>query len=691
MKLPVHRRYAVALGLSALVIAGPLSSAAGAAGTHVRPARVAVARHAPARTRVRLDAGAGGGLVAVEHGVDAQSLPGATVFGTTPADTPESVSFILRERNLPTLEAAVEDGDHADLSVAQFAQDYGQSPTDIYQLEVYLAGFGIQTQSYADGLDVSAVGTAGQFDQALSVQQLEVHVPGRVGRDGAAGVPAQTVHSPSQSPELPSRIAREVLTVLGLTDYSPFTSQAVHVKTGVTRAQPASANSCIKLTGSDADCNLPSNFEADYGLTGLDADGATGAGQTLGIVTLAALDPGAPQYFWAHVAKIPTTGRTLSVDNIDGGPGVPSDASGSGETDLDVEQSGGVAPGADVVVYQAPNTDNGFADAFFDAASQNLAGSVSTSWGESETYLKSSVASGTETPAYDEAFDEAFLELAIQGQSTFVAAGDSGAYDASGDLGSTNLSVDTPGNSPYVTTAGGTTLPWSGTLVGTGGSATVSVPAQRAWGWDYLWPAFATAGGETLAEAAETSIGGGGGGFSTTEPTPSYQAGVSGTTAFQAVKYLKPTGFASLGGIIVPTTWKFIPAPAVTRGSGSGRAVPDLATDADPFSGYLLYEPSFTPIGQAALQGGWGGTSFVAPQLNGSTAVIDSYVGHRVGFWNPSIYAFARSSSTPFTPLQQAGTGNDNLYFTGTPGALYNESTGLGIPNLSRLAADFKH
>jgi len=635
-------------------------------------------------------AAVGGPLVAVGHGVDAASLPGATVFGTTPAATPESVSFVLRERNLPALESAVESGAHADLSVAQFAQAYGQSPADIYLLQVYLAAFGIQTQSYADDLDVAATGTAGAFDRALSVQQLEYRVPAHAGRSGTAGVPAQIVHSPTSAPALPSRIAREVLTVLGLTDYSSFTSQAVHVRSGVTRAQPASANSCTRLTGTDADCNLPSNFDSDYGLTGLAAKGATGAGQTLGIVTLAALDPGAAQYYWAHVARIAATGRTVTVDNVDGGPGVPSDSSGSGETDLDVEQSGGVAPGADVVVYQAPNTDNGFADAFFDAASQNVAASVSTSWGESETYLKSGVASGTETPAYDQAFDEAFLELAAQGQATFVAAGDAGAYDASADLGSTNLSVDTPGNSPYVTTAGGTTLPWSGTLTGTAGSAAVSVPAQRAWGWDYLWPAIAATTGTTLAQAAVTSISGGGGGFSTTEKAPSYQAGVSGTTASQGIEYLKPATFTTLGGIIVPTTWRFDAAPPVSSRRGSGRAVPDLATDADPFSGYLLYEPSFTAIGQAALQGGWGGTSFVAPQLNGSTAVIDSYVGHRVGFWNPSIYRFARSPAPPFTPLQQAGAGNDNLYFTGTPGALYNEATGLGIPDLSRLGADFK-
>src|SRR4029077_303594 len=105
-------------------------------------------------------------------------------------------------------------------------------------------------------------------------------------------------------------------------------------------------------------------------------------GRTIAIVTLAALDPGAPQFFWKHVANVPSSKRSVSVVNIDGGAGAPSDASGSGETDLDVEQSGALAPGANVIVYQAPNTDPGFADAFFTAASQNTADTVSPSSGE---------------------------------------------------------------------------------------------------------------------------------------------------------------------------------------------------------------------------------------------------------------------------------------------------------------------
>ena len=41
-------------------------------------------------------------------GISVAPLPGATVFGTTPASTPENVSFILQERNISHLEANVD-------------------------------------------------------------------------------------------------------------------------------------------------------------------------------------------------------------------------------------------------------------------------------------------------------------------------------------------------------------------------------------------------------------------------------------------------------------------------------------------------------------------------------------------------------------------------------------------------------
>jgi subtilase family serine protease len=616
----------------------------------------------------------------VPTGILASALPGAAVFGSTPPDTPEQVSFIMKERGLSQLESSVTAGKSSFDSVGRFASKYGQTPAVISALTHYLAKFGIKTTIYPGNVDVTATGTAGDFDTALTIKQMNYHVPAQHGTDGRQ-IPAQTVYSATAAPKLPFQFSRNVLAVLGLTNYSPFVSHAVHQSLKTT---PKAS------TGDAPGSFLPADFAANYGLAPLYKK-ANGSGETIGVVTLAALDVGAPEFFWQNVAKIPATGRTVTVNNVDGGPGAPTDASGSGETDLDVEQSGGLAPGANVIVYQAPNSDTGFIDGFFSAASQNTADTVSTSWGESETIVSAAVAAGQETVAYEAAFDEAFLELADQGQSIFASSGDSGAYDASGDLGSTNLSVDTPADSPFITSAGGTTLPWSGTITGSAGSAAVSVAAQRAWGWDYLWPAIASTMGESFSDAAKAFVVGGGGGFSTVEREPSYQRLVSGTSNFHGEQYLTPIDFQSVvpgTNFVEPTDWDVTATPAAVKGGGSGRAEPDLSADADPESGYLLYEPSFAGVGMPVLQPGWGGTSFVSPQFNGSTAVIDSFVGHRIGLWNPSIYRFAAGSASPVTPLSQANSNNDNIFYTGNPGQRYNPATGLGVPNLAKFAGD---
>ena len=105
------------------------------------------------------------------------------------------------------------------------------------------------------------------------------------------------------------------------------------------------------------------------------------------------------------------------------------------------------------------------------------------------------------------AFDEAFLEFAAQGQSGFDASGDAGAYDASGDLGTTNLSVDTPADSPYITAAGGTTLPWTGTLTGPDGTRHRDRADAARLGLGLPVAGHRQITGESEATAAEANIG----------------------------------------------------------------------------------------------------------------------------------------------------------------------------------------
>jgi len=613
--------------------------------------------------------------VAVPQGIGTAALKNASVFGPTPASTPETVSFILKARNLGLLEANVEAGMPSGYqNVRQFASGYGQPGSNISALRSYLSSFGISSTSDADGLDVTATGTAGEFDSALSVQQNQYKIPAVPAKHGLAGRPAMTIHGTTDSALLPANLAGFVLSILGLTSYPTFASDAVH-----TPRLSAGVRPSVVQTGS----LTPEDFASQYNLNPLYKKGATGAGATIGIVTLASVDPATAEFFWSNVLGISTKANRISLDNVDGGSGPVSDASGSGETTLDVEQSGALAPDANIVVYQAPNTDFGFVDAFFAAASQNIADSVSASWGESETQIQASVASGMESSTYAISFDEAFLEMADQGQSGFVSAGDFGAYTAAEDLGTTNLSAGNPDSSPWITAAGGTTLPGTIPLSATD-SATI--PTQRTWGWDWLWPHFADFGAPSESAFAFSEPIGGGGGFSTMESTPLYQQLVPSAHQFSAAEYLTPIDPETVApGLTEPTEWTLNATPSVITGSGTGRATPDVSADADPFTGYEEY---FTFGDQpATVEDGWGGTSFVAPQLNGVFALVTQAAGTRLGYLNPQLYGiFRQVGYSQLSPFKAITTG-DNEYWQATKS--YNPASGLGSLDITKLAFTF--
>jgi kumamolisin len=648
--------------------------AAGTAGSLVLLA--AAAGPASAARQARSATHPPSGKVAVPQGVAAAALKGAGVFGPTPPGTPEQVSFILKARHLGALEADVAGGTPGGaLSTAQFAARFGQTPAHIAALRAYLSGFGIKTTSYRDRLDLRATGTAGEFDKALSVTQKNFRIPAVKPSHGNAGRPAMTIHGTKDQALLPRGLASSVLAILGLTDYPTASDNLVREPKLGKKVKPAKVQ-----TGS----LTPEDFAKQYNLTPLYHQGLTGKGETIGIVTLASLRPSDATTFWHKVLHLKTVKNKIKLVNVDGGSGPFSAATGSDETDLDVEQSGAIAPGAKIILYQAPNTDPGFADAFYQAASQNAADTMSTSWGEAEDVIRAGIQTGTEPTAYEQVFNQAFLEFGAQRESSFVAQGDEGAYDDSDELGTTELNVDNPGDSPWTTSAGGTTL--AGTIP-LSATDSAKVTHQRAWGWDWLWPHFATFGASSESGFAFRNPLGGGGGYSMDQARPGYQRPVAGISDWHAEQYLTPTSPQTFGNEQLPTAWILNEPPIGQTGrTSTGRALPDVSTDADPFTGYELY---FTGDPGDPLSSGSGGTSFVAPQLNGATAVIDQAVGHRVGFWNPSIYKWAQQSGSPFHPLASASPDNTNLFYTGSPGRIWNPATGLGTPNLAALARDF--
>ena len=96
-----------------------------------------------------------------------------------------------------------------------------------------------------------------------------------------------------------------------------------------------------------------------------------------------------------------------------------ADFSGDVEVEADIETQIALAPAIDrILVYNAPNDVTGLTsvDEFFKIANDNLADSISISWGLCEP---------DDTLGVAEAEFVAFAQMAAQGQSVFASSGDS--------------------------------------------------------------------------------------------------------------------------------------------------------------------------------------------------------------------------------------------------------------------------
>ncbi len=113
---------------------------------------------------------------------------------------------------------------------------------------------------------------------------------------------------------------------------------------------------------------------------------------------------------------------------------------------LDIEVVGAVAPGVTIVVYFAPNTDQGFIDAVSTAVhdTTHKPSVVSVSWGESEDAWSAQARTQME---------QILTEAAGLGVTVTVASGDNGSTDAVSDG---QQHVDFPASAPHALGCGGT-------------------------------------------------------------------------------------------------------------------------------------------------------------------------------------------------------------------------------------------
>ena len=588
------------------------------------------------------------------------SNPGQTV----------SVTLVLGLHNQDALEkfiySTVTRGSpsfHRFLTTAQFADRYGATAGEIAGVQAFLKQHGLtQLELLPNHLAVKVSGTIGQFNAAFHTSIHDYRAS-----DGS------TFHQPNATPTVPAALAGTLVVASGLSSEARYHSHRVSAilppQQGANALAKGAAPATTCTGNPTATCTIGEFTVGDvanrYNINPLYKLGVNGKGSTVGIATLADFIPADAYAYWSAIGLSVKPDRITQV-HVDGG-GPLSGPAGSGETSLDVEQSGGVAPWADIIVYDAPNTDAGFFDVFDRAVSDNKVDSLSVSWGSPEIFYFPQLNGGVDFTDELRAFHQVFLEAAAQGISMFATSGDSGAYDTVRSLGGLPtdpvpppLTADAPGSDPFITTAGGTTVPFSYSF---SGGPTASLTKEGVWGWDYISHYFQTNFGVDITDSVFAV--GGGGGVSVFWPLPRYQLFTGGIRRSEKNQTL-----------LFPLFGINYTLPANYR----GRNEPDVSLNADPETGYSLVSSLDGP----GLLTFFGGTSFVAPQLNGISALLRQSSHGRVGFWNPQVYALQNIFGYgPFSAFNDIRSG-DNWFYVGKNG--YEPGAGIGTLNVSNLA-----
>ena len=161
----------------------------------------------------------------------------------------------------------------------------------------------------------------------------------------------------------------------------------------------------------------------------------TGSGQVVGLLQFDGYTASDITYYESYngLPNVP-----LQNVLIDGATGNPSHGGGEVEVSLDIEMSISMAPGlSKVMVYMSSGS---WVNMLNRMVTDNQAKQISCSW-----YIPN----GSANPNTDVIFQE----MAAQGQTFFTASGDSDAF--------TGL-IPFPGDTPYITVVGGTTLTTTG-------------------------------------------------------------------------------------------------------------------------------------------------------------------------------------------------------------------------------------
>ena len=539
---------------------------------------------------------------------------------------------------------------HQWLTPDQFAARFGMVQGDLDKVRTWLQQQGFSIDSVARSRNVIRfTGTVAQVESAFGTQ-MHYYVVG-----GARHFAPSTVLS------LPAAIAPAVSGVRNLNDFRP---RPQHV---VPRAGFTSSSSGNVFFA-------PPDIGTVYDIGPLYSNSINGTGQSIAVVGQSAIQLTDIENFQSAsnlqkkdptLVLVPGTGDSQVAANGD-----------EGESDLDVEWSGAVAPGANVVfVYTGSNTNFGVYDSIHYAVDEKIAPIISVSYDSCETELTQSDLTTLEG---------VMSQAAAQGQTIVVASGDQGSTACSGD---THLStqqqeavaVNYPASSAYATGLGGTEIDSTnqayitagqGYWAAKGSSDTVSSALKYIP--EVVWNDDST--GNPLSAT--------GGGVSTLVRRPAWQSGVPGI-ASGTMRLVPDVALYSSPGV---PGYLYCTSDQTNWAQGSATAPPQQASCNSGFrdsaTGYLTVA---------------GGTSFAAPIFAGMVALINQKAEYTTGqgLINPTLYQLAGNASTYASVFHDVTKGNNNClagssFCSSTTGFAagtgYDEATGLGSVDLFLLA-----
>jgi subtilase family serine protease len=538
----------------------------------------------------------------------------AVLQGPAPSDGQVGFDVCLRLSNRKRLDALLEELQNPQspiyrhfLSPKEFEAQFGADPASVEAVMNELNAFGLTTQKMSLQ-QIHVTGTVDAVQRALQTRlQVGRYSTGRKTMVAVGGISRPPVMAANQA-------------------------MVVGMKGVIRHHQHSIRTTAPDNSFSSVGPYFTSDLKQAYQYPSSQA--LTGKGANIGILVPNGFNPPDMELYFGRVGL-----NTPHIDEVDIDGGAPFDPEDSFEAHLDLQQAGGMAPGANLTLFNLPDlSDSSILDGLRTIVESNKVDVVNMSFGGAEQFYTPAYNNGVDETGVLQIYDDLFKQGNAQGITFVASSGDSGAlaapapacFDANAQpgCGSFLVAIEHPASDPHVTAVGGTNLVTTTSSTSPDSQYVSEAAFDDPFVQDDLFHTPASGG-----------VWGSGGGKSIIFEKPSYQLLVHTGSNVRTIPDLS----GHMGGC---------PVGAVLP------CGPDRSSDVLVIGGQ-----TFGAIG----------TSASSPDFVGLLALKIEQVGGRLGNENHDIYTLAA--------LQQRGVVHGKIFNTDIPGfnGFFSTSNGYNL------------